>query len=204
MTRARKLVEYALAMIGVAVLLALMWAALLSAPLFVFVGRVVHAASGEKSVPSDLMHTCPGNWRCYASLDPTPITIDLRRGLYAPPDALLGDDWIARERNQSLDRHETYDGIEQRFRSGLDGGTSHHFGEFDHDEFKLITCSSGPRHPSWWCDYHFTVEPGLRGTAKFVDFRLHGGRAFANERVGLIRRTVCGFHKGCRDVDGAR
>jgi hypothetical protein len=60
---------------------------------------------------------------------------------------------------------------------------------------RIITCPFNieKSHPSFFCDYEIRLSPDVRATASFVDFRLHGGSDFANERIANIREVLCGF-----------
>lgn len=47
--------------------------------------------------------------------------------------------------------------------------------------------------PEHYCDYEIILADNLVAKASFVDFRLHGGRQFARERMAEIRDTLCQF-----------
>ncbi|SCC81399.1 hypothetical protein [Saliniramus fredricksonii] len=64
------------------------------------------------------------------------------------------------------------------------------------DYFGDIDCSQA-LNPRWLCDYRAHITHNIAITASFVDFRLHGGREFANQRMRFIRETVCTFTSEC-------
>ena len=64
------------------------------------------------------------------------------------------------------------------------------------DNFGNIDCFQA-LNPRWLCDYRAHITHNIAITASFVDFRLHGGREFANQRMRFIRETVCTFTSEC-------
>jgi hypothetical protein len=60
---------------------------------------------------------------------------------------------------------------------------------------RRVGCSTDPErsHPEYYCDYEIILADDLFAQASFVDFRLHGGRRFARQRVAEIRQTLCQF-----------
>jgi hypothetical protein len=86
----------------------------------------------------------------------------------------------------------TMDGVEE-FRYGSRG--PYFFRIPDNPSLRIIHCRRDlPRsHPSFFCNYHIRLGPGVRAMASFLDFRMHGGRDFANERIENIREVLCGF-----------
>ena len=60
------------------------------------------------------------------------------------------------------------------------------------DSFESISCHEELK-PSWFCTYEIDVGDTITVSAKFVDFRLHGGRAYANQRAQFVREFVCKF-----------
>lgn len=64
------------------------------------------------------------------------------------------------------------------------------------DYFGDIDCSQA-LNPRWLCDYRAHITHNIAITASFVDFRLHGGREFANQRMRFIRETACTFTSEC-------
>ena len=60
------------------------------------------------------------------------------------------------------------------------------------DSFEQINCSR-QAHPVWFCTYEIDISDGVFAIASFLDFRMHGGRAYANERARVVREVVCRF-----------
>jgi hypothetical protein len=93
------------------------------------------------------------------------------------------------------DRVEGYDGF-QVFRRPNTSWTFY----FDHnaaDGIYQITCSNGLERtkPGFFCTYHFAVSSDLRAKVEFIDFRIHGGRRFAQARVRAIKKHICPIFK---------
>ena len=65
----------------------------------------------------------------------------------------------------------------------------------DNPSLRTIRCRRDLErsHPSFFCNYEIILSPDVRATASFIDFRMHGGRDFANERIANIREVLCGF-----------
>lgn len=64
------------------------------------------------------------------------------------------------------------------------------------DQFSLAICFS-ERNADFFCTYYFDAADFVTGEAHFMDFRLHGGRKFANERLRFARSTVCRYLENC-------
>ncbi len=47
------------------------------------------------------------------------------------------------------------------------------------------------QHPEIYCTYNFPLNGQLQTEVKFIDFRLHGGRLFAEERVAAFKKWAC-------------
>ncbi len=63
------------------------------------------------------------------------------------------------------------------------------------DPFQVAECSK-PRelsHIGWWCKYTIILNEYFVAELSFVDFRLHGGRKFATERISAWRNIVCKY-----------
>ena len=58
------------------------------------------------------------------------------------------------------------------------------------DLFESISCSEAA-NPNWFCTYEIDIGDTIAVSAKFADFRLHGGRAYANQRAQFVRELVC-------------
>lgn len=64
----------------------------------------------------------------------------------------------------------------------------------DADEIRRIQCSRGATALQF-CEYRVPLNSHLTAAFHFVDFRLHGGRAFARERIRAFKRTMCPVFK---------
>jgi hypothetical protein len=60
------------------------------------------------------------------------------------------------------------------------------------DAFESIRCHEHA-HQSMFCTYEIDIGDTVSLSAMFLDFRLHGGRAYANQRAGFVREVVCRF-----------
>jgi hypothetical protein len=60
------------------------------------------------------------------------------------------------------------------------------------DSFESIRCFR-ELNPSWFCTYQVDLGDMISASATFLDFRLHGGRAYANLRAQFVREIVCRF-----------
>jgi hypothetical protein len=65
-------------------------------------------------------------------------------------------------------------------------------GEEGVDDFVEIKCFPEV-HPTHFCTVTLRVARNLVATARFVDFRVNGGRAFVNARSRWIRERICGY-----------
>jgi hypothetical protein len=75
------------------------------------------------------------------------------------------------------------------------------------DSFESISCFR-ELNPSWFCTYQVDLGDMISASATFLDFRLHGGRAYANLRAQFVRvivcrSTDCEADEARRQVDGA-
>lgn len=63
--------------------------------------------------------------------------------------------------------------------------------------FTSISCyqTSGERV---YCQYNITICPHIMATARFVDFRYHGGIEFAEQKSRVIRKLVQSWVKDCK------
>jgi len=64
------------------------------------------------------------------------------------------------------------------------------------DEFLRIVCYN-PKNPGWFCKYDARLTQNIVFSADFVDLRIFGGREFANNRMRMIKRTLCTFTESC-------
>jgi hypothetical protein len=104
---------------------------------------------------------------------------------YVPPGAHY-EDGLRRDfgLTKVIDR---YQGLAHA-RSGLDD----YLGEPGVDTFVYLSCSL-ERNPEFFCAASVRVGPTLTARVSFADFRLHGGRAYANERIRKFREIVCRY-----------
>jgi hypothetical protein len=78
-----------------------------------------------------------------------------------------------------------------RYKDGSDlyvGGPS--------DSFEAIRCNY-TSHTLSYCSYSVEITDRIWARANFLDFRLHGGRAYANQRARFLREVICRFVEGC-------
>ena len=64
------------------------------------------------------------------------------------------------------------------------------------DEFFSVQCE-GRLHPVYLCNYTMSITEGVVARVGFVDFRLNGGRAYANRRLRFVREVVCRYLTRC-------
>ncbi|UWU85205.1 hypothetical protein N2605_01735 [Bradyrhizobium yuanmingense] len=64
------------------------------------------------------------------------------------------------------------------------------------DEFFSVQCE-GRLHPVFLCKYMMSITEGVVARVSFVDFRLNGGRAYANRRLRFVREVVCRYLTRC-------
>jgi hypothetical protein len=64
------------------------------------------------------------------------------------------------------------------------------------DKFIQAYCYNPP-NAVYFCSYRFVVTDRLTATVKFLDFRVHGGREYANRRVAFARKVICRFLEEC-------
>jgi hypothetical protein len=74
------------------------------------------------------------------------------------------------------------------------------YGDRGSNEFTFIDClrRSNPWH---FCQYHILIPPDVLVVASFADYRISGGRQFANERSSFVKRFVCGLLPSCRKTE---
>ncbi|MBR0783611.1 hypothetical protein [Bradyrhizobium iriomotense] len=64
------------------------------------------------------------------------------------------------------------------------------------DEFFSVRCEA-QLNPVFQCTYTMSITEGVVAFATFVDFRLYGGRAYANRRLRFAREVVCRYLTRC-------
>jgi hypothetical protein len=80
---------------------------------------------------------------------------------------------------------DSYDGLQH-------APADYYFGEDGVDVFRRSYCY--PEATSiYFCKTEMRAGPGLTASVDFPDFRLHGGRAYLNERVHKFREIVCRY-----------
>jgi hypothetical protein len=72
---------------------------------------------------------------------------------------------------------------------------SHYIGQSD-DEFFSAQCEAR-LNPVFLCTYTMSITSGVVAYVHFVDFRLYGGRSYANRRLRLVREVVCRYLAHC-------
>ena len=72
---------------------------------------------------------------------------------------------------------------------------SYYVGESS-DEFSSARCE-GRLNPVFECSYSMSITEGVVAQVDFVDFRLYGGRAYANRRLRFVREVVCRYLTRC-------
>ena len=73
-------------------------------------------------------------------------------------------------------------------------GCSTYFGE-QGDILRKVQCTEPPEslNSIYFCSYYTVLSKNAYAKIRFVDFRAHGGVAFARDRIALFRKTVCQF-----------
>jgi hypothetical protein len=66
------------------------------------------------------------------------------------------------------------------------------------DGFERIQCQA-QMHPNFFCTYTFEISNKLVAEASFLDFRLHGGKSYANERVKFAYDVICKLANACKN-----
>ena len=61
------------------------------------------------------------------------------------------------------------------------------------DDIQQIICTAPleQTNPGYFCEYYFPINAQIRARMAFIDFRLHGGREFARERIRSFKKTMC-------------
>ncbi|MBR1227999.1 MULTISPECIES: hypothetical protein [unclassified Bradyrhizobium] len=72
---------------------------------------------------------------------------------------------------------------------------SNYIGGYD-DEFFSTQCEA-KLNPVFLCKYTMSITEGVVAYVSFVDFRLYGGRAYANHRLRFVREVVCRYLTRC-------
>jgi hypothetical protein len=65
------------------------------------------------------------------------------------------------------------------------------------DEFFSARCPGPPLNPIFQCNYSMSITDGVVAHVSFVDFRLFGGRAYANRRLSFVREVSCRYLTRC-------
>lgn len=83
----------------------------------------------------------------------------------------------------------TYEGFEQY--KGL--GIGNNYYDSSDDEIRLVQCGRpiDRTRPSFFCRYWVPLNSRLLVELAFLDFRVHGGREFARERIRVFKETMC-------------
>ena len=83
------------------------------------------------------------------------------------------------------------------FKGYESGGSFYYYGNIDSDVRK-IKCLRAPElaHPGSFCTYTTIINERMYVEVDFVDFRLHGGAEFAEERIRVFKEILC-RHVSC-------
>lgn len=65
------------------------------------------------------------------------------------------------------------------------------------DEFFSARCPGPPLNSVFQCNYSMSITEGVVAQVSFVDFRLFGGRAYANRRLRFVREVSCRYLTRC-------
>jgi len=90
-----------------------------------------------------------------------------------------------------LERKKDYQ-IVDRYKGLPHALGDYYLGQSGVDQFALSYCFTELR-PEYFCRTELRIGPSLVGNVSFLDFRLHGGRTFLNDRAKKIREIVCGY-----------
>lgn len=82
-----------------------------------------------------------------------------------------------------------YDG----FKAYQSVGTIRKYFDNSADDIRYISCyGAQEKVPSvYYCTYSFALNSALIVNLKFLDFRVHGGREFARERIRAFKKVMC-------------
>ena len=72
-------------------------------------------------------------------------------------------------------------------------GTGQYYYDNGPDEIRVIKCFGDPAttQPGVYCKYTFPLNDYLLVNLDFLDFRIHGGRDFARERIRAFKKFAC-------------
>lgn len=92
-------------------------------------------------------------------------------------------------------RYQTYLGERDGFRrfSGLGGGSMEYLYDDGPDDIRRVACTREleKSNPVFFCTYTIVLNKNLWAELQFIDFRLHGGRPFARERIRVFKKAIC-------------
>jgi hypothetical protein len=74
-------------------------------------------------------------------------------------------------------------------------GSYHYYVDNGPDEIREIQCSGtlAQSRPQFYCYYRFPLNDHLFAELEFIDFRLHGGREFARQRIRAFKDKFCSY-----------
>lgn len=85
-----------------------------------------------------------------------------------------------------------YEGFKQyRSRNNID--RSQYFYDVGTDDIIAVRCYGNPESafPGFYCAYRFPLNESIMVSMDFLDFRFHGGRVFARERIRAFKKFAC-------------
>jgi hypothetical protein len=97
-----------------------------------------------------------------------------------------------------FDGFDHYDNLPTTNQSYYDNGS---------DEIRKIDCYGlvDQARPNWFCTYTFPLNDALFVELKFLDFRFHGGRKFARDRIRTFKKLFCPvFHCDEKTISAAK
>ncbi len=86
-----------------------------------------------------------------------------------------------------------YVGMYEGFKHYRGSGTSQSFYDLGSDDIVAIRCYGNMEiaPPGVYCSYRFPLNSSIEVEMHFLDFRIHGGRAFARDRVRAFKKFAC-------------
>ena len=121
------------------------------------------------------------------------------RLLIAKIRGVLGDaynlSYLFPESKNTKVKRETYVGTYSGLKHYTTGGIIETFYGPETALIRKIRCgrSLAKTHPRFFCTYYVVLSNHLISEVDFVDFRVHGGVQFAEERVRAFKATICQY-----------
>ena len=114
-------------------------------------------------------------------------------------DTFLPEEYQALKR-ESL--YERYIGNFDGFRGYRGGGSArYYYGDINSD-IRRARCWNDVEkaHPTFFCSYITLINAHMYAEVSFMDFRMHGGAEFAEERIRVFKQILC-RHVPCDDPE---